>query len=117
MGIVYVDAEVSAGGSGHQRVRFLVDSGAMYSVLPSGAWRRLGLRPKRAIELTLADGTCIRRDVSECRFALEGLDAWSPVILGRQRDAALLGTVTLESLGLVLDPLRRTLKPMRMLMA
>jgi hypothetical protein len=35
------------------------------------------------------------------------------VVLGEPGDDALLGTVTLESLGLVLNPFDRTLLPMR----
>jgi len=46
-------------------------------------------------------------------FVYAGVRAPSPVILGEPGDAALLGTVTLESLGLVLNPFDRTLHPMR----
>jgi len=116
VGILYVDADVSTGTARTQHVRFLVDSGSTYSVLPPRVWRALRLEPKRALDFVLADGTTLRRQVSECRFALEGVDGWSPVILGQRRDTALLGTVTLETLGLVLNPFDRTLKPMRMLM-
>jgi hypothetical protein len=35
------------------------------------------------------------------------------VIFGRRGDAALLGVVALEELGLTLDPLRRRLRPLR----
>ena len=37
--------------------------------------------------------------------------------LGLAGDEALLGVVTLEVLGLVLDPFNRTLQPMRMSLA
>jgi hypothetical protein len=37
----------------------------------------------------------------------------APVISGRRGDTGLLGVVTLEALGLQLDPLRRTLRPLR----
>jgi hypothetical protein len=47
----------------------------------------------------------------------QGIDAVSPVVLGQRKDAALLGTLTLESLGLVLNPFERRLTPMRMLLA
>jgi clan AA aspartic protease len=117
MGMVHVDLEVSRDGGRVQTVRFLVDSGAAYSVLPQRVWRALGLKPKRRLEFTLADGTTIRRRVSECRFVYQGIDATSPVILGERRDEALLGTVTLDNLGLVLNPFERTLKPMRMMLA
>jgi hypothetical protein len=42
-----------------------------------------------------------------------GID--TPVILGEEKDEALLGVVTLENLGLVLNPF--TLHPMRLILA
>jgi hypothetical protein len=50
-------------------------------------------------------------------FEIEGQRATSPVVLGESEDEALLGTVTLETLGLMLNPLSRTLKPMRLILA
>jgi predicted aspartyl protease len=46
-----------------------------------------------------------------------GEEAHTPVILGEEGDEALLGIVTLEILGLVLNPFTRTLQPMRMMLA
>jgi len=40
----------------------------------------------------------------------------SPFILGEPGDEPLLGVVTLEILGLVLNPFNRTLQPMRSLL-
>jgi hypothetical protein len=40
----------------------------------------------------------------------------SPVIFGEPDDAALLGTVSLESLGLLLDPMKRVLRPLPMVL-
>jgi clan AA aspartic protease len=97
-------------------VRFLVDTGAVYTVLPESVWRGLGLKGDRVAEFTLADGTAIRRDVSECRIQVEGRTATSPVVLGGPADAPLLGAVTLETLGLMVNPLTRELLPMRLLL-
>ncbi len=69
------------------------------------------------MRFTLADGTTIERRISECHFALAGVDGHSPVVLGEPGDEALLGTVTLEVMGLMLNPFTRTLEPMRMLLA
>jgi predicted aspartyl protease len=55
--------------------------------------------------------------VSECVFELEGQRATSPVVLGDTEDEALLGAVTLETLGLMLNPLTRRLQAMRMVLA
>jgi hypothetical protein len=46
-----------------------------------------------------------------------GQTATSPVVLGGPGDAALLGAVTLETLGLMLNPLSRELLPMRLMLA
>jgi len=116
MGITYVDGTVR-GATGEERsVRFLVDSGATYSLLPKVDWEALGLEPKREEMFTLADGTQVARAVSEAYLALPQGEAHTPVILGKEGDEALLGAVTLEILGLVLNPFDRTLQPMRMLL-
>jgi hypothetical protein len=39
------------------------------------------------------------------------------VILGEPGDQALLGVVTLDILGLVVHPFKRTMEPMRMILA
>ena len=116
MGRTYVHAGLrKSEGSGPTRdVHFLVDSGAIYSVLPEEDWRALRLKPEREIEFTLADGTPITRGVSECRFEIHGESATSPVVLGEKDDGALLGAVTLETLGFMLNPLTREILPMRM---
>ncbi len=86
MGLTYIEGALT-GPSGKQRnVRFLVDSGANYSLLPLDVWRELELQPKRAVSFTLADGTQIQRQVSECHLALAGQDGHSPVILGEPGD-------------------------------
>jgi hypothetical protein len=69
------------------------------------------------MRFTLADGTVIERDISECRITLPQGDGHTPVILGEPGDEALLGTVTLEILGLVLNPLTRQLQPVRAMLA
>jgi predicted aspartyl protease len=116
MGITYVHARLRRpdGRGATRNLRFLVDSGAIYSVLPEETWRALRLKPEREVEFTLADGTPIKRGVSECRFEIRGEAATSPVVLGKENDGALLGAVTLETLGLMLNPLTREILPMRM---
>ena len=116
MGLTYVDGVVS-GPSGTRAVRFLVDSGAKYSLLPDDDWRAIGLEPRRRLTFVLADGTTIERDVSECHITLAQGEGHMPVILGEPGDEALLGVVTLEILGLVLHPFNRTLQPARLLLA
>lgn len=113
MGLVYVDAIVKSKGKS-VNVRLLVDSGATYTVLRREVWKYLELTPKRNVELVLADGTVITRQLSEAVIELPGYGEYtSPVILGEEEDENLLGTVTLEIFGLILDPLKRILRPLR----
>lgn len=98
-------------------MRFLIDSGAVYSVLRRADWKALGLKPSRELDFVLADGTSLTRGVSEAVFEVEGRRATSPVVLGETEDEALLGAVTLETLALMLNPLSRKLQPMRMVLA
>jgi predicted aspartyl protease len=119
VGLAYIDGRVQTPGRNRKarRVRFLVDSGAVYSVLRQPVWRALGLKPERKLDFVLADGTTLTRGVTECTFEIQGHRATSPVVLGETEDEALLGAVTLETLGLMLNPLSRTLEPMRMVLA
>jgi clan AA aspartic protease len=118
MGATHIDA-VLRGPTGVERnVRFLVDSGATYSMVPNQVWKDLELVPTRTVDVVLADGTVLPRDVSECHITLPGLGAsHSPVFLGEPGDEALLGVITLENMGLVLNPYTRTLHPMKMMLA
>ena len=117
MGITYLDGMVQGPSGQEENVTFLVDSGATYSLLPTPIWQSLGLESKREQDFVLADGTTVSRNISECYLTLPQGEAHTPVILGEPGDEALLGVVTLEEMGLVFHPFRRTLQPMRMMLA
>ena len=117
MGLVYVQGTVTGPTGQQASLEFLGDSGAAYTLLPHDTWRSIRLEAKRIVRFRLADGTSIERQVSECHIALTQGDGHTPVILGEPGDEALLGTITLEVLGLVLNPFTRTLQPMQMLLA
>lgn len=116
MGITYVQGHVKGPRGKQAGVKFLIDSGATYTLLPKAVWKAIGLKPKRKMSFTLADGTPVNRSVSEAYLKLSQGEAHTPVILGEESDQALLGVVTLEILGLVFNPFDRTLQPMRMLL-
>jgi clan AA aspartic protease len=115
--VTYLEGVVTGPTGKQANVRFLVDSGATYTLVPHDVAKTLELSPKRTMNFTLADGTAIERAISECHLTLPEGEGHTPVILGEPGDQALLGVVTLEILGLVLHPFKRTLEPMRMLLA
>ena len=49
-------------------------------------------------------------------FRLNGNEGASPLILGQKDDSTLLGVVSLEALGLILDPLKRELRSLPMVL-
>jgi len=114
MGLTHVSGTVRRpdGRGAGVRVRFLVDTGALITVLPERVWRRLGLKPTSTAEFGLADGSAIVRAVSEARFEIARRTATSPVVLGECDDAPLLGAVTLETLRLMVNSLTREVRPM-----
>jgi predicted aspartyl protease len=96
------------------RRKMLVDSGAAYSIVDGPTLDRLGIRRTGTRTFILADGTEIARDTGAALFHLHGREAASTVIFGEPGDATLIGVVTLEEFGFVLDPMRRELRPMPM---
>lgn len=89
--------------------RFLVDSGATFTVVPENTLKKLGIKPIRKEEFVLADGKVISRKVGSALYEYEGIEGAAPVIFGQRGDDLLLGIFTLEALGLSLDPLKRRL--------
>jgi predicted aspartyl protease len=94
----------------------LIDSGAVYSLVPGKILDELGIETYRTVDFTMADGTKITRKVASGYFEYNGDGGPAPVVYGEIGDEPLLGVTTLESLGLVLNPFTRELYPMRMLM-
>ncbi len=118
MGLTYITASIinPANPKKRAKARFLVDSGALYTVVPSETLKRLGIRSHGSRVFTLADGTQITRRIGNAFFALNGDVAASPVIFGEKGDSVLFGTVTLEALGFILDPMKRELRPLPMVL-
>ena len=99
-----------------ERIELLVDSGAIYSVVPGRLLRRLGIKPIVKEEFRLADGSRIMRKKGVALFRYENRVGGADVIFGEGDDATLLGALTLEAMGLALDPIKRRLKPLPMIL-
>jgi len=114
MGLTHVKATVAnpANPRKSAKLAFLVDSGAIYSVVPRETLRRLGIKPHSTRTFTLADGSEIKQRMGDAIFLINSERGASPVIFGEKGDSTLLGTVSLESLGLLLDPIKRVLRPL-----
>jgi predicted aspartyl protease len=116
VGLTHIIVEIANPARPARRARrkMLVDSGATYSIVDATTLERLDIRPTGTRTFLLADGTEIARRTGAALFRLQGREGASTVIFGEPGDASLLGVVTLEEVGLVLDPIRRELRPMPM---
>ena len=75
MGITFTTAKISKSRRGRGRaveIEFLIDTGAIYSVVPGPIARAVGLEKLEREEFTLADGSHRAYDVAEAFFELRG---------------------------------------------
>jgi predicted aspartyl protease len=119
MGLTVLALEVAnpAAPDRREQVEFLIDSGAIYSFVPRDVLERLGIASHSRQRFRLADGSSIERDRGDALFFYGSGRGAAPVVFGEPGDANLLGAVTLESLGFVLDAVRRDLLPLPMVVA
>ncbi len=87
----------------------LVDTGASYTTLPASMLRELDVVPARSREFILANGAHIMRDVGQTWVRIDGHEVMTIVVFGDEGTLPLLGAVTLEEMGLGVDPLARKL--------
>ena len=119
MGLTILALEIANPANADIRVPvdFLIDSGAVYSFVPREVLAGLGIAPHSRQIFRLADGSTIERDRGDALFFYKNQRGAAPVVFGEPTDATLLGAVTLESLGFVLDAIRRDLVPLPMVVA
>jgi predicted aspartyl protease len=117
MGITFVKVKVTNPSRPNKTALYelLVDSGAIYSLLPVKELKKLGIKPVREEEFSLGNGEKVTKKVGNALFELQGKIGAAPVIFGDE-GVYLLGVTALESMGLMLDPLRRELMPAPMLL-
>lgn len=118
MGLTKVTLQISNPDHPKKSVEgeFLVDSGAFYTVLPKKIVDELGLKSSYKQNFSLADGTTISRPIGNAYITFEGRKTASAVVLGKPNDSALLGVLSLEGLGLILDPFQRKLHPAKLVL-
>jgi len=96
---------------------FLVDSGAVYSMIPAKRLEKLGIKSTGQRTFFLANGQPVTRRTGEARITFQGQSATCVVIFGEKGDNTLLGVTTLENLGLIFDPMRQKIMPLPMYLA
>ena len=90
-----------------------MDTGALYSFVPEGRLREIGISSLRARELILADGRRDRRLLGEAVLTISqlGESLTCPVIFAPADSLYLLGATALENFGVQADPTTQQLRP------
>lgn len=116
MGLTRLRIKVKKGpaAKAERELEFLIDSGAVNTVVPSKVLKELGVKPFKKTSFILANGGTIERDVGGAFFEYKGHRGVAPVVFGEENDSLLLGATTLEALELALNPLTRDLFPLQM---
>lgn len=111
MGIFYTVAKIGRLDRPGQKeaVKFLVDTGAFYTVVARDLLAHLGVKATRKETVQFADGRKVLWDVGEVRLTMDGHSTATWVLFGKPGTQALLGAYTLEGLGLTVDPRRKRL--------
>ena len=106
-----------SGSAPPTEAKLLVDTGAMFTCLPSPQLETLGLTPQWRVPVALTDG---RRDewaATEILMTVDGRTLHTTCLFGPPGSLPLLGAVSLEQFALAVDPRTRTLVPTRVPMA
>ena len=91
-------------------VKFLVDTGSWYMVLRPNLAKELDLKPVGKVKLTLADKRVVEADLAPTYVSVLKREMITLAAL-MEVPEPLLGTSTLEALGLALDPTTGEVKP------
>jgi len=112
MGLTHVTVALRGMNGSPKRYEadFLVDTGATDSMAPAAELQKAGIEPVEKMVYELADGT-----VKEYPFGLVIIEFMGEVTAGRvifgPDDAEpILGVTALESVGILVDPGKKTLK-------
>jgi clan AA aspartic protease len=113
MGVFYVNGELAHPGDPKRRrqLRFLVETGAFYTVVPRDVLAALKGSPIREERVQFADGRKARWKVGEARLEIDGRSVTTLVLFGKKGTQPLLGAYSLEGLALSVDSRRRRLVP------
>jgi predicted aspartyl protease len=120
MGFAHAPVKLLAPGDGRSpvEVEMLVDTGAIFTMVPRAVFEQLGVRPTGRRLFQTIEGRPIEREVGVVPVEVQGRQPPGPVpvVFGEPDDGAVLGVTALESMGLKVDPSAGVLIPTDLLM-
>jgi len=91
---------------------FLVDTGAIDCRAPADALAKTGITEEGRDVYELADGRVVEYPFGFARVSFMGAETVTKIVLGPSGAEPLLGVTALESTGIGVDPVTRTLQRM-----
>ena len=112
MGVPHVDVTIRNPSEPERSWKgpFLVDTGAIDSLVPRPCLEAIGIEPEGQRVYELADGSEIEMDVAVARIEFMGEFVGGTIIFGDADAEPLLGVTALESVGVEIDPQNQRLK-------
>ena len=89
---------------------FLVATGSIDCLAPRDKLIAAGITPEGKAVYELANGQPLECEYGFARVSVLGDETVAQVIFGAENAAPILGAVALENIGLVVDPVTKTLK-------
>jgi clan AA aspartic protease len=96
-------------------LKFIVDAGAIYTVIPKSVAEGLRLKETGRRKFKIANGDVVEYPISEAYIIVNGEDVTSVVAIADEKTTVLLGVTTLELLGLRVDPVTGKLTPLELM--
>jgi len=118
MGFTYIKIWVCNPAQPAQKreVKVLVDTGAVFSVIPKGILQELNIVSVMKRKFKAFGGQEVERETGTALFQYDNVIAGAPVAFGEEGDTLILGVTALEALGYEIDPVTKKLKRIDLLM-
>lgn len=114
MGLTYVTVTLKASQTSKKKYasEFLVDTGATYIMAPANELLKVGIKPVGKTVYELADGSLKEYQFGLVIIEFMGETTAGRCIFGPDNAEPILGVTALESVGILVDTSRQTLKRM-----
>ena len=89
----------------------IVDTGATYSWISRAKLESMGVNSVRRMQFRTIEGHTIERDLAPVFVATDGFTGGDNVVMAEAGDMEVLGSHTLETLGVTVDPVNKKLVP------
>ena len=102
---------ISASGDVRERVEALVDTGAVFTVVPTPTLERIGITPFRTLPVRFANGQVEQWPLGHIEAELDGRRRPIHCLFGSSDAPPLIGAHTLGAFLMTVDPVEQKLVP------